>query len=1134
MDDRSYYSTMLKVHLAQLNNDYSASERLLLNHMPVLDRDSIYLVATWLWNLQNHLKKDKESANLRSLQIDPYVTFLVENWKNPFDRVWNDGRIDIHVSNIGMVHAALLETKNNSNQYALQKTITEIRDFVFDSLLSGGMLLNALEDREVSPDIQAAVLPYGLFSPEDLIVVESVAQIEKQLTTKKGVFEASGQNRESSAATAWLSLYFLEKGNLDKANTYLEMARKLQTKQACSLGEVLIEIIKYYQADTFRELQIIHKPYGNENIYEPQLTERNPHYPAVDEPTRVACQVWPAGEEDQILLTVRSDGDEIIQCSEMNKKYIQDKDVSVWAGQIMPLKEQKMYTYEFTAYKSGEKLVNSEPFAFELLKRRSLENITLYKKSENEVVLICSDEEGFSLQLNLGFIGNEFYFHFDGVIKEEGDHVEHNPKEVSIGSRANELTLDIITNPFSVEIKKSNVTILKSHDFLSFIDCTTDGKLKIRDLTLHFNTPADERFYGFGERYNEVEQRGNIIDCYVYNQYRDQGTRTYMPVPFYMSSLGYGLAVNTNRYTKFDLAHSLKDALSITARLSEKEQKLSLSAFFGTPKEIIQDFTSKTGKPVLPPVWSFGPWMSSNNWDRDTVVRAEVEKTNQYKIPATVLVLEQWSDETTYYMFNDAQYEVKPGEASHSYEEMDFPEWGRWPNPRELIDYLHDNGLKVLLWQIPIQKYLNRQTHPQKDIDERYMIEKGFIVKKADGTPYRMPEGWFKESLLMDFSNEQGKEWWFNKRKYLLEIGVDGFKTDGGEFVFGENLIFADGKKGDEMRNLYPNDYIEAYYEFATTYRKGDAMTFSRAGYMGAQNFPAHWAGDERSTFEAFRRSLAAGISSGMSGIPFWGWDLAGFNGDIPSAELFVRSAAMAAFCPIMQYHAESKGEFNQDRTPWNIAERTKQSVALEGYRFYANVRMNLLPYIWNEAKRTSESGIPLMRSLFMEYPEDPRAEGVFDQYLFGSSLMVAPVTEEGAASRMVYFPKGKWFDLWSGESIIGPAFQNVHSPLTHIPVYVKSGSVILLNADDSLELGSWVSNDISRYVKPVLRLYLENGVSENITDHLNNQWNVRITEELEHWNVKIEGPALQYNVKIPEGVNPQGKKVFINGEKLT
>ena len=115
-------------------------------------------------------------------------------------------------------------------------------------------------------------------------------------------------------------------------------------------------------------------------------------------------------------------------------------------------------------------------------------------------------------------------------------------------------------------------------------------------------------------------------------------------------------------------------------------------------------------------------------------------------------------------------------------------------------------------------------------------------------------------------------------------------------------------------------------------------MTFSRAGYMGAQNFPAHWAGDERSTFDAFKRSLAAGITSGMSGIPFWGWELAGFTGDIPTAELYVRSAAMAAFCPIMQYHAESKGEFNQDRTPWNIAERTNQKIAIEGYRFYANV----------------------------------------------------------------------------------------------------------------------------------------------------------------------------------------------------
>jgi len=973
-----------------------------------------------------------------------------------------------------------------------------------------------------------------LFSPEDLIVVESVSHIERQLLSKIGVIEVIESKNESSAATALLSLYFLEKGNNEKANLYFDMAKRLLEKEPeteALLGEVILEIIEHYKIDTREEFKIIHNPFGNYNIYEPQLTERHPHYPALDEPIKVACQVWPEGEVDTVLLTLKTASGEVIKTAELNMKYIEDKKVCIWTGTIEPLMKQNEYIYQFSAYKGKNLKAQSETYSIVPLKRRQLKNFQLFEKTEKEVVLVAEDKEGITLQLNLGFNGDQFYMNFDSNTSQFLSDAKDS-EDFTLESEKQNFTVDIKLDPFSIALKEADKVYLKSHDFLPFIECTTDENQLIRELKFNLHTPSNERFYGFGERYNAVEQRGNIIDCYVYNQYRDQGTRTYMPVPFYISSLGYGLVVNTNRYTHFDIAHSLRDAMSIKIRMSEKEQSTSITVFLGTPKEVIESYTANTGKPVLPPVWAFGPWMSSNNWDRDSLVRSEVEKTNQNQIPATVLVLEQWSDEATYYMFNDAKYNVKDNGESHSYKEMEFPEWGRWPDPKGLFEYLHDNGLKVLLWQIPIKKYLNRQTHPQKDADEKYMLKNGYVVKKKDGTPYRMPEGWFKESLLMDFSNEEAREWWFSKRKYLLEIGVDGFKTDGGEFVFGDELLFADGKTGDEMRNLYPNDYIEAYYKFANNFKCGDAMTFSRAGYMGAQNFPAHWAGDERSTFDAFKRSLAAGITSGMSGIPFWGWDLAGFNGDIPTAELFVRSAAMAAFCPIMQYHAESKGEFNQDRTPWNIAERTEQNIAIEGYRFYANVRMNLLPYIWNEAKKTSETGIPLMRSLFIENPEDLRGEGVFDQYYFGFSLMVAPVTEEGATSRKVYFPEGTWFDFWSEKRIIGPAYKMIDSPLEHIPVYVKEGAVILTNVDQSLQLGSWVSNDITSFVKPLLRIYLKGGISEVINDHLNNQWEIKVIEESDKWSITVNGPTEEYEVFIPEESNSQGKSVFIN-EKL-
>ena len=221
-------------------------------------------------------------------------------------------------------------------------------------------------------------------------------------------------------------------------------------------------------------------------------------------------------------------------------------------------------------------------------------------------------------------------------------------------------------------------------------------------------------------------------------------------------------------------------------------------------------------------------------------------------------------------------------------------------------------------------------------------------------------------------TNPAERAWWLGKRAYLLdELGVDGFKTDGGEHLWGVETRCADGRRGDELINAYPWLYTQAYYDFARQ-RRGEAVSFSRAGFTGSQTSPIHWAGDEASTWEAFRASILAGLSAGISGIPFWSWDLAGFSGDIPTAELYLRSAAMAAFCPIMQYHSEYNADrtVSRDRTPWNIQARTGDDRVVPLFRFFLNVRHNLMPYIWQEAMHSAASGEPLMRALGLTEPQ--------------------------------------------------------------------------------------------------------------------------------------------------------------------
>jgi len=264
---------------------------------------------------------------------------------------------------------------------------------------------------------------------------------------------------------------------------------------------------------------------------------------------------------------------------------------------------------------------------------------------------------------------------------------------------------------------------------------------------------------------------------------------------------------------------------------------------------------------------------------------------------------------------------------------------------------------------------------------------------------------------------------------------------------------FAYGHRSVEVLNQYAQLYTQAYYDF-TTSKRGDALTFSRAGFTGSQRSPAHWAGDENSTWDAFRHSILAGLSAGVSGIPFWGWDLGGFSGAIPSAELYLRGAAMAAFCPIMQYHSE----FNQhrepchDRTPWNIQARTGDQRVIPAFRHFVNTRHNLMPYIWQEAQHAARTGQPMMRALGLWHREASPY-----QYFFGRDLLVCPVVEEGASAWSAYLPGGDWFDLWMGERVAGGRHVEVPAPLDRIPVFVRAGAAIPVAWGASRQWGEYV-----------------------------------------------------------------------------
>lgn len=526
--------------------------------------------------------------------------------------------------------------------------------------------------------------------------------------------------------------------------------------------------------------------------------------------------------------------------------------------------------------------------------------------------------------------------------------------------------------------------------------------------------------YGLGERYDALNYMGRRAVNAVEEKFCHQGDKTYCPMPFFWTDTGLGVYAQTARVTCFEFERG-----SITLHLPES---CALHVFSGSPEKMVAAYMRLTGEPVLPPEWVFGPWISANHWDSREKLEHAVAEAEEHGFPVSVAVIEAWSDEATFYRFRSESL---------------------WPEPEEMIVRLHEKDIHLILWQIPVYKHLKPHEAPnaQLECDWDEAAQRGLCVKNADGTPYRIPEGhWFAGSLVPDFTNPETVESWFSRREYLTDLGVDGFKTDGGEFILSDGARFFDGTTGAEGRNLYPQMYTRAYTEHL---KPGQAL-FSRAGYVGAHTTPILWAGDQVSTFDELRSQLNAGLSASASGVIFWGFDIGGFAGELPTPELYLRATQLACFVPIMQWHSEPDGgqfkllqpgmEGNNERSPWNI----ERAFGLTGYteqvRRWHLLRMKLLPYIRAEAAKCVENCRPLMRPMAYAFPEDPLCTNIDDEYMFGDALLVAPVLREGVSEREVYLPEGEWRDFCTGERLHGGRVCTRGCTET-VPVFVREGA---------------------------------------------------------------------------------------------
>ncbi|MGB8645128.1 MAG: TIM-barrel domain-containing protein [Anaerolineae bacterium] len=522
---------------------------------------------------------------------------------------------------------------------------------------------------------------------------------------------------------------------------------------------------------------------------------------------------------------------------------------------------------------------------------------------------------------------------------------------------------------------------------LSFVQ--TPGNLD-RHLAAGFTLAPDEKLYGTGESFTRLDKRGQKITLWATDALGTQTDRMYKPIPFFLSSRGYGMFVHTTAPLTLDFGHSYDQANVF--HLGDDE--LDLFLFFGNPQEVLSEYTALTGRSPLPPLWSFGLWMSRISYESESQVREVATRLRAERIPCDVIHLDTKWFETDW----RCNYQFSPS---------------RFPDPQKLIDDLRANGFHLSLWQLPYFTPTN-ELYPE-------ILERGYAVRAANG-------GLPTEDAILDFSNAETVKWYQGKLAGLLKLGVGAIKVDFGEAAPAHG-VYASGKSGFYEHNLYPLRYNQAAAEI-TRQITGESIIWARSAWAGSQRYPIHWGGDAESTDSAMAATLRGGLSLGLCGFSFWSHDIGGFTQRSPR-ELYRR------WLPFGMLTSHSRCHGQPPKEPWGY-----DAAFVEDFRRAVELKYRLMPYIYAQAALCSQQGYPMCKPLFFQYPDDPTAWFVEDQYLFGTDLLVAPLFEE-TLHRRVYLPAGQWIDYQTGRTYGGSTWNDIQAGEIPIILLVKSGAAI-------------------------------------------------------------------------------------------
>lgn len=512
-------------------------------------------------------------------------------------------------------------------------------------------------------------------------------------------------------------------------------------------------------------------------------------------------------------------------------------------------------------------------------------------------------------------------------------------------------TIQINKNPWRIVLKDKAGRILSQTAALSDADSTQvkytpfcfvkRGSDNARRINPVFTLTADEMIFGCGESATGLNKAGQKVNLFVTDPQGPETDQMYKPIPFFMSNRGYGMFMHTSAPVTCDFGATY---IGLN-KMFMGDENLDLFVFFGEPKDILDEYTDLVGKPGMPPLWSFGTWMSRITYFSEKEGYDVAANIRKNKYPCDVIHFDTgWFDV-------DWQCDYKFSE-------------NRFQNPQQMLKDLRSQGFHVCLWQLPYFTPKNRYFSE--------LIEKDMYVKNGNGElPY--------EDVVLDFSNPETVKWYQDKLAGLLNIGVSAIKVDFGEAA-PLNGIYASGKSGWYEHNLYPVRYDMAVSEITKKLHNENIM-WARAAWAGSQRYPLHWGGDAATTNTGLLGTLRAGLSFGLSGFSFWSHDMGGFVKSTPE-DLYCRWIPFGFLTSHTRAHGAPPTE------PWLYDSKRVQDV----FRKSAEMKYRLMPYVYAQAKECTEKGLPMLRALFVEFPDDPGAWKVDDEYLFGSQILVAPL----------------------------------------------------------------------------------------------------------------------------------------------